>query len=158
MTALPALLLACMITLAMSFVIQPRVCSSNLQMMFNFGGTSGSGSSSSKIKCPSNKKLAIVTGTTSGLGKETARSLIDSGDHFVVCACRDVEKMENVAEENGWDKSSYKVMELDLASYDSTRKFHKAVKAAKSKPLDALVCNAAVYQPALPTVSHARGT
>ena len=74
------------------------------------------------------------------------------------CACRDVEKMENVAEGNGWDKSSYKVMELDLASYDSTRKFHKAVKAAKSKPLDALVCNAAVYQPALPTVSHSRGT
>jgi NAD(P)-dependent dehydrogenase (short-subunit alcohol dehydrogenase family) len=118
--------------------------------MFNFGGNSGGGSS----KINSKKKLAIVTGTTSGLGKQTARSLIDSGEHFVVCACRDVAKMESVAEANGWDKSSYKVMELDLASYDSTRKFHRAVKTVKSKPLDALVCNAAVYQPALPTVSH----
>ena len=93
-----------------------------------------------------------MTGTTSGLGKETARSLIDSGEYFVVCAVRDTDKMAGVASNMGFDKSCYSIMELDLGSYASTRKFAKNLKACKSKGVDALVCNAAVYQPALPTV------
>ena len=121
--------------------------SSRLDMMFGFGG-----SSSSKINIPKGKKLAVVTGTTSGLGKETARSLIDSGDYFVVCAVRDTEKMAGVASDMGFDESCYNIMELDLGSYASTKNFAKKLQASKSKGLDALVCNAAVYQPALPTV------
>lgn len=119
----------------------------SLEMMFG-----SMGSSSSKINVPKGKKLCVVTGTTSGLGKETARSLIESGEYFVICACRNVEKMEGVAEDMGFDTASYKVMELDLGSYDSTKKFAKNLKASKSKGLDALICNAAVYQPSLPEV------
>lgn len=53
-----------------------------------FGGSIPSASAGKK------KKFCVITGTTSGLGKETARSLLNSGDYYVVCACRDVEKMK----------------------------------------------------------------
>ena len=43
-------------------------------------------------------------------------------------------------------------MELDLGSFDSVKKFAKDLKVVSKKPLDRLVCNAAVYQPALQTV------
>jgi protochlorophyllide reductase len=59
----------------------------------------------SKPAAKSSKKLVVITGTTSGLGKETARSLINQGDYYVVCACRDVEKMKQVAEAEGIDNS-----------------------------------------------------
>ena len=43
-------------------------------------------------------------------------------------------------------------MELDLGSFASVKKFAKELKTVSKKPLDRLVCNAAVYQPALQTV------
>ena len=107
-----------------------------------------------KVNVPSNKRLVVITGTTSGLGKETAKSLINAGDNYVVCAVRDTEKMENVAAAEGFDPASFNIMQLDLASFQSTRDFAKNLKLFKgSRPLDSLVCNAAVYQPALDTVS-----
>lgn len=119
-------------------------------MMFNFGGAKSTGSKSNTI--PSNKKICVITGTSSGLGKETAKELLRGDEYFVVCACRDVEKMKQVAEKEGFDPSKYSIMELDLASFDSVKKFANNLKKIKSRPLDRLVCNAAVYQPALPTV------
>jgi len=77
--------------------------------------------------------------------------LISKGDYFVVCACRDTDKMKKIAESESFDPSSYAVLELDLASFDSTKKFFSNLQALKSRPVDSLVCNAAVYQPALPT-------
>jgi protochlorophyllide reductase len=60
-----------------------------------------------------------------------------------------MEKMQAVAEELGLDPSSYTIRPLDLSSFASVRRFAKEVKAVKGgKPLDALVCNAAVYLPA----------
>lgn len=119
----------------------------DLQMMFNFKMPSASSSS-----IPSNKKICVVTGTTSGLGKETVRALLDRGDYYVVCANRDVEKMQRVAEAEGFDKSSYTVLECDLASFESTRQFASKLKSTVKRPIDALVCNAALYQPAYATV------
>ena len=102
----------------------------------------------------SSKKLCVITGTSSGLGKETAKSLLKTGDYYVICACRDVDKMKEVAESEGFDSSSHSILKLDLASFDSVKSFVKDLKSfKKSRPLDVLVCNAAVYQPALPTVS-----
>jgi protochlorophyllide reductase len=77
------------------------------------------------------------------------QELVNSGDYYVLAANRNVAKMESVAEREGFDPSSYKVMECDLASFDSTRKFCANVKKIKgTRGLDRLVCNAAVYQPA----------
>ena len=117
------------------------------KMAFNFFP------SSTASKFPSNKKLCVITGTSSGLGKETAKKLLQSDDYFVVCAVRDVKKMEQVAEKENFDKSKYSILELDLGSFASVKSFVNKLKQAKSRPLDRLVCNAAVYQPALPTVS-----
>lgn len=112
---------------------------------FNFGSIG--------TKLPSDKKLCVITGTTSGLGKATLEALLDLGDYYVICACRDVNKMKSIADKNGYDKSKYTVLELDLASFDSTRKFVAKLNALKkSRPLDRLVCNAAVYQPAFDRV------
>jgi protochlorophyllide reductase len=99
---------------------------------------------------PANKKICVITGTTSGLGLETLRSLLNTNKYYVVCACRDVDKMIQVAEREGFDPASHTVVDLDLGSFDSTKQFvAKLNKVKKNRPLDRLVCNAAVYQPAL---------
>lgn len=108
---------------------------------------------STKINIPKDKKICVITGTTSGLGKETARSLLNTGDYYVICACRNVEAMKEVAAREGFDPASHTVLPLDLGSFESTRAFVKKLQSIKNRPLDRLVCNAAVYQPALLTVS-----
>jgi len=96
------------------------------------------------------KKLVVITGTSSGLGRECAKALIDR-DYFVICAVRDIEKMYEVANENEFNPNNFAVLELDLASLGSVRKFVSNLKAFKSnRPLTAVVCNAAVYLPTDP--------
>ena len=72
---------------------------SDLKMMF------GMFKSASTSSIPADKKVCVITGTTSGLGKETARALLDMGDYYVIGACRDVEKMNEVAAKEGFDLS-----------------------------------------------------
>lgn len=97
------------------------------------------------------KRLVVVTGASSGLGRSCTRSLVERGDTFVVMACRDLEKAERVAQELNLDSDSYCTMYLDLAILDSVRAFAKKLRAFKgAKPLDVLVCNAAVYRPTDP--------
>merc|ERR1712086_1079482 len=96
------------------------------------------------------RKLVVVTGASSGLGKACAISLANTGKYFVVMACRDTEKAERVAKEE-MPPGSYTVMQLELASLQSVRDFVANLKAFKSiRPLNHLVCNAAVYLPADP--------
>lgn len=47
------------------------------------------------------KKICIITGTSSGLGKHTTKSLLESGEFHVIGAVRDLDKMTIVAEEEG---------------------------------------------------------
>ncbi len=82
------------------------------------------------------------------------KALLDTDKYYLICACRDVDAMIKVAEAENFDKKKFTVLELDLASFDSTRKFVTKLNALKgSRPLDRLVCNAAVYQPAFDRVS-----
>jgi len=142
-------LAACLVAVVQAyFAAGPRIRHASTQplsMMFNFGG----GSKSTKAAIPKNAKICVITGTTSGLGKETARALINTGEYYVICACRDVERMKQVAAAEGFDSSLHTILPLDLGSFDSTKAFVKKLGSIKSRPLDALVCNAAVYQPAL---------
>jgi protochlorophyllide reductase len=96
------------------------------------------------------KKLVVITGTSSGMGKMTARALLRTGEYHVIGACRDLDKMAAVAEAEEFDMSSFTAMELDLASFGSVRSFCNALDSFRSdRPVDRLVCNAAVYQPSL---------
>ena len=92
----------------------------------------------------------VITGTSSGMGRKAAKQLSESGAYFVIGAVRDMDKMATVAEEDELAADSFQAMEVDLASFASVRKFAKDVEDFKAdRPLDRLVCNAAVYQPSL---------
>ncbi len=93
------------------------------------------------------KRTAIVTGASSGVGLYTAKALIDRG-WFVVMACRNVGKAGEAAQSVGLPQGSYSIMQIDLGSLDSVRKFAREFQAS-GRPLDALVCNAAIYMPLL---------
>ncbi|KAL8032175.1 hypothetical protein ABFX02_13G078400 [Erythranthe guttata] len=92
------------------------------------------------------KGTVIITGASSGLGLATAKSLSETGKWHVVMACRDFLKTEKAAKAAGMSKENYTIMHLDLSSLDSVRQFADNFKRS-GRPLDVLVCNAAVYQP-----------
>jgi len=95
-----------------------------------------------------NKKLCVITGASSGLGLSAAREMCEKDDYFVICAVRDVDKMRSEAAAQGMDEKKYAIIECDLASFQSIKDFVFDLKAFKSsRPLDRLVCNAAVYLP-----------
>ncbi len=89
----------------------------------------------------------IITGASSGVGLYGARSLAQRGWH-VVMACRNLAKAEEAARQVGMAPGSYTILPIDLGSLASVRQFVDAFRAT-GRPLDALVCNAAVYEPRL---------
>jgi protochlorophyllide reductase len=96
-------------------------------------------------------ELAVVTGTSSGLGRKTALALLRTGEYHVVGAVRDLDKMEAVAEIDEFDPDLFTPMECELNSFASVRQFCDDLEAFKcQKPVDRLICNAGVYQPSLP--------
>ena len=92
------------------------------------------------------KGSVVVTGASSGLGLATAKALAESGKWHVIMACRDFLKAERAAKSTGMAKENYTIMHLDLASLDSVRQFVNNFRRS-GRPLDVLVCNAAVYLP-----------
>jgi len=96
------------------------------------------------------KKLVVVTGTSSGLGRKTAQALLRTGDYHVVGAVRDINKMEAVAEIDEFNMNDFTPMHCELNSFQSVREFCDNLMEFKlGKPIDRLVCNAGVYQPSL---------
>lgn len=99
-------------------------------------------------------ELAVLTGTSSGLGRKTALALLRSGEYHVVGAVRDIDKMEAVAEIDGFDPENFTAMECELNSFESVRNFCKNLDEFRmTKPIDRLICNAGIYQP---TLDHAK--
>lgn len=97
-----------------------------------------------------NKKLVVLTGASSGLGRKTAQALLRTGDYHVVGAVRDLDKMEVVAEVDEFDMNNFTPLHLELNSFDSVHKFCDELMEFKmTKPIDRLICNAGVYQPSL---------
>ncbi len=92
------------------------------------------------------QRIVLVTGSTGGLGRETALALAAAGDHVIVHG-RDVERAEEVlaairADGNG-TASFYRA---DLASLAETRELAEAILADYDR-LDVLVNNAGVFLP-----------
>lgn len=97
------------------------------------------------------KKLVVITGTSSGLGRKTARALVRTNKYHVIGAVRDIDKMEAVAELDDFNMENFTPMECELNDFESVRSFVNSLNEFKmSKPIDRLVCNAGVYQPSLP--------
>lgn len=91
-------------------------------------------------------KIAIVTGSNTGIGKETALGLANRGVH-VYMACRDMKKCEEAREDIVLETRNPNVFcrECDLASLQSVRKFVQQFKS-EQKRLDILVNNAGVMR------------
>jgi NAD(P)-dependent dehydrogenase (short-subunit alcohol dehydrogenase family) len=92
-------------------------------------------------------RVAIVTGSNSGIGFETARVLAEKGAN-VVMACRNLEKANPKADEirSAHPNASVEVMELDLSDLDSVQRFADAFRAKHSR-LDLLINNAGIMVP-----------
>ena len=92
-------------------------------------------------------RVVIVTGSTSGIGEETARIAAEKGAE-VVMAVRNTAKGESVAAEivAGAPDARVVVRELDLASLSSVRTFAEAFGGEFDR-LDVLVNNAGVMMP-----------
>ncbi|MEP7122684.1 MAG: SDR family oxidoreductase [Byssovorax sp.] len=90
-------------------------------------------------------KVCIVTGSNTGIGKETARGLAQKGA-TVILACRDVAKAgaarDDIAATTG--RTDVEVEALDLGSTASIRAFAKRFKEKHAR-LDLLVNNAGVW-------------
>ena len=75
----------------------------------------------------------------------------DRCSYHVIGAVRDLDKMELVAEIEDFPEDSFTPMHVELNDFSSVRKFCEELQQFKAaKPVDRLICNAAVYQPSLP--------
>ncbi len=89
-----------------------------------------------------NKKIALVTGATSGIGLETAKGLIEKG-FIVICTSRSDEK-EKKAKNYLGDEAVF--VRVDLSSRESIRKLAVVVKdVLKERGLDVLINNAGSF-------------
>ena len=91
--------------------------------------------------------VAVVTGASSGVGLYAAKALTARGWR-VVMACRDLDKTHRAIAELDLPESLLEVLHVDLGSLASVQAFIKNFRSL-DLPLDALVCNAAVYRPLL---------
>ncbi|XP_031616470.1 retinol dehydrogenase 12-like [Contarinia nasturtii] len=91
-------------------------------------------------------KRVIITGTTSGIGLETARELAKREAH-VYMACRDMKTCETVRDDIILDAKNRNVhcLECDLSSMESIRNFVKKYKEKENR-LDILINNAGVMR------------
>ena len=102
-------------------------------------------------------KRVVITGPTSGIGKEIAVQLADLGAELIL-GCRDLEKgkqtVMEIADRTG--SSNAVVMHIDASSQQSIRKFAQDVRQ-KYRRLDVLINNAGGNRGALPKVDSVDG-
>jgi NAD(P)-dependent dehydrogenase (short-subunit alcohol dehydrogenase family) len=104
----------------------------------------------SKLPIPTTSlsgKTYIVTGSNNGLGLETARHLVRSSASRVILAVRNTaagEKAKADIERSTGRKGVVEVWALDLASFESVRKFAARTERELER-VDGLVQNAGAY-------------
>ena len=88
------------------------------------------------------RRRSVITGTTHGIGRVTARQLAQAG-HEVVMLCRDVPLAERIATDirSQVPAAAVHVVRCDLASLDSVREAAAAVRA-DFESIDRLILNA----------------
>ncbi len=91
---------------------------------------------------------ALITGTTSGVGLQTTRALVERG-WMVITANRDPVRAGAAAAGLGLPRERLHHLRIDIADLDSVRSGVETLVASVGQGLDALVINAAVYKPRL---------
>ena len=92
------------------------------------------------------QRIVLITGSTGGLGRETALALAKAGDHVIIHG-RNTERAEKlIAEIEAGGKGSARFYKADLASMEETRGLADSI-LADYKRLDVLVNNAGVFMP-----------
>jgi len=95
------------------------------------------------VALPFAGKVALVTGSTDGLGREVARALATGGAHVIVHG-RNVERGKALVEEiSGEGKGSARFIAADLASLEAVRGLADSVMRLHPR-LDLLVNNAGI--------------
>lgn len=91
----------------------------------------------------------VVTGVSSGIGIETARSLVAHGAHVVGCA-RDLAKAKQATEHVSIDAEratgSFELLQLDLADLSCARSAADSL-LDRGEKIDAIICNAGIMAP-----------
>ncbi len=90
----------------------------------------------------------LITGTTSGVGLYACKALAYRGWQ-VITANRHPLRAVAAAERLGIPSSQLHHLRMDLSDLQSVRDGVETLLSSLQQPLDALVCNAAVYQPRL---------
>jgi uncharacterized protein len=85
------------------------------------------------------RPLAVVTGASTGIGRELARACIEDGYDAIVCA--DEPEIEAAAAELRQGEATVEAVEADLATREGTEKLLAAIG---DRPVDALLANAGV--------------
>lgn len=93
-------------------------------------------------------KIALITGANGGIGKETARGLLQRGAE-VLMLCRNIDKAEQARRSfvaDGLDADAIKIIECDLADLDSVMAAGQAAKNyLRGRKIDILIENAGVW-------------
>jgi protochlorophyllide reductase len=103
--------------------------------------------SSGASACRGTPGRVLITGASSGVGLFATKALVERGWH-VVMACRDTDKASRAQAALAIPDASVSHRQVDLSDLDSVRRLAADLQA-DGQPLDALVINAAVYQPRL---------
>ena len=96
------------------------------------------------------KGLLLITGTTSGIGLNTLKPLIRSGWE-VIAVNRSNKRAIEVANKflKPGELKNLNFMEIDLSDLKDVRKGCNEILLKFTRPINAIICNAAVYKPRL---------
>jgi len=96
------------------------------------------------------KGLVLITGTTSGVGLNTLKPLLRFGWE-VIAVNRSNKRAIKIAEEflTKEEVKNVHFIEIDLSDLDDVRQGCDEILERFKKPINALICNAAVYKPRL---------
>ena len=89
-----------------------------------------------------NKKIALVTGSTSGIGREIALQLSQKNFHILLTG-KDKNKLEKIHDEIAQHKGSSSIYMLDLKDHDAIDRLGFEI-FKRFKVLDILILNAGV--------------
>lgn len=88
-----------------------------------------------------NNKTIVITGASSGMGKELVKLFINNNNCKVIGVARSKEKMEKLVEELGDKKDNFSYYLFDVSNYDAWQNFANSL----TQKVDLLINNAGMF-------------